>query len=77
MNAAMAARPWLAHTQYQYAHMLIARSAAGDIKRARILLDEAATLSRQLGMRSLQTRISDLSPKAAEPVDKTDECLPA
>jgi tetratricopeptide (TPR) repeat protein len=60
MNAAMGAKPWLASTQYQYAHMLLARSAAGDIKRARILLDDAATMSRQLGMRSLETRIAAL-----------------
>ena len=72
MNAAMAARPWLAHTQYQYAHMLLARSAgaaagaaaAGDVERARILLDEAATLARQLGMRSLETRIAALTGQA-------------
>ena len=65
MNAAMGAKPWLAHTQYQYAHMLLARSAAGDIRRARILLDEAATLSRQLGVRSLETRIAAARPQAA------------
>jgi hypothetical protein len=29
-----------------------------------MLLEDASTLARQLGMRSLQTRISDLSPKA-------------
>jgi uncharacterized protein HemY len=58
MNSRMDARPWLAHTQYQYAHMLLARSAAGDIERARRLLDEAETSSRQLGMRSLESRIA-------------------
>jgi tetratricopeptide (TPR) repeat protein len=59
MNSRMGARPWLAHTQYQYAHMLLARSAAGDIERARILLEEAETISRQLGMGSLESRIAD------------------
>jgi tetratricopeptide (TPR) repeat protein len=58
MNTRMGARPWLAHSQYQYASMLLARSAAGDIERARRLLDEADTISRQLGMRSLETRIA-------------------
>ena len=38
--------------------------AAGDSERARILLDDASTIARQLGMRSLETRISDLSRKA-------------
>ncbi len=77
MNARMGAKPWLAHTQFQYARMLLARSVPGDVERARILLDDARTIARQLGMRSLETRISDVSRKAAEPVDKTDEWLPA
>jgi tetratricopeptide (TPR) repeat protein len=83
MNAAMGAKPWLAHTQFQYARMLLARPAPGDAERARaraqakILLDDARTIARQLGMRSLQTRISDLSLNAAEPLDQTDEPLPA
>ena len=58
MNAAMGAKPWLAHTQFQYAHMLLERSTDGDIERARILLDESDTLTQQLGMRLLQTRIA-------------------
>jgi eukaryotic-like serine/threonine-protein kinase len=58
MNARMGAKPWLAHTQFHYAHMLLERCRAGDIERARILLDESETLSRQLGMRSLETRIA-------------------
>ena len=77
MNARMGAKPWLAHTQFQYARMLLARSAPRDVERAKILLDDACTIARQLGMRSLETRISDVSRKAAEPVDKTDEWLPA
>jgi tetratricopeptide (TPR) repeat protein len=58
MNARMGAKPWLAHTQFQYAHMLLARSAPGDIERARVLLNDAWTIARQLGMRSLETRIA-------------------
>jgi tetratricopeptide (TPR) repeat protein len=58
MNAAMGAKPWLAHTQFQYAHMLLQRSIAGDVERARTLLDESETISRQLGMRLLETRIA-------------------
>jgi hypothetical protein len=41
-----------------------------------MLLEDASTIARQLGMRSLETRISDVSRKATEPVDKTDEWLP-
>ena len=62
MNARMGAKPWLAHTQFQYA-MLLERSIAADIERARILLDESETISRQLGMRSLETRIATASAK--------------
>ena len=58
MNARMGAKPWLAHTQFQYAHMLLERCAAGDSGRARTLLDESETLSRQLGMRSLEAQIA-------------------
>src|SRR6185295_15586503 len=46
MNAKMGAKPWLAHTQFQYAHMLLQRSRGGDIERARKLLDESETISR-------------------------------
>jgi tetratricopeptide (TPR) repeat protein len=76
MNARMGAKPWLAHTQFQYARMLIARSAPTDVERAMILLDGARTIARQLGMRSLETRVSDVSRKATESVDRTDEWLP-
>src|SRR6185369_5334806 len=41
MNARMGAKPWLAHTQFQYARMLLARSASEEVERARVLLDDA------------------------------------
>jgi tetratricopeptide (TPR) repeat protein len=65
MNARMGAKPWLAHTQFQYAHMLLKRSTAGDIDRARLLLDESETIARQLGMRSLETQIGTAMRQAA------------
>src|SRR5688500_10665388 len=64
MNARMGTKPWLAHTQFQYARMLLERSIAGDIERARTLLDESETISRQLGMRSLETRIATVRRQA-------------
>jgi DNA-binding CsgD family transcriptional regulator len=57
MNAGMGARPWLAHTQHQYAVMLLARRQPGDCERATVLLDAALALSRALGMRALEARI--------------------
>ena len=58
MNARMGAKPWLAHTQFQYAHMLLKQGNTGDMERPGKLLDEAETIARQLGMRSLETRIA-------------------
>ena len=49
-NAAMGARPWLAHTETDYARMLYARNGRGDRQRARALLDAARRTYRELGM---------------------------
>jgi DNA-binding CsgD family transcriptional regulator len=58
MNTQMGARPWLAHTQYQYAMMLLARSQPGDDEPAMALLDEALITARALEMRALEERLS-------------------
>jgi len=58
MNARMDARTWLAHTQQQYATMLLARNNSGDRERAIELLDAALTTARELGMRALEEHIS-------------------
>jgi len=50
MNAAMGARPSVAHTQHDYAQMLIQRGHAGDAEHARELLTAAAATYRELGM---------------------------
>ena len=55
-NARMGARPWLAHTQADYARMLIARDGTGDRVRARELLDAARSIYRELGMESWAAR---------------------
>ena len=58
MNARMGARPWLAHTQHQYAVMLLARHQPGDRDKAMSLLQEALTTARELGMHALERRIA-------------------
>ncbi|HXN84597.1 MAG TPA: hypothetical protein VN867_00940, partial [Candidatus Binataceae bacterium] len=58
MNARMEARPWLAHTQEQYAAMLIARHQSGDRDNAAALLDAALATTHELGMRALEERIA-------------------
>jgi tetratricopeptide (TPR) repeat protein len=62
MNAAMDARPWLAHTQYHYACMLLSRDRAGDSGKAAPLLRDALATARELGMLALEQRIASGSP---------------
>jgi class 3 adenylate cyclase/tetratricopeptide (TPR) repeat protein len=57
MNARIGAKPWLAHTQHEYAAMLLARGQPGDRTQARSLLDEALAISRALGMTSLVEKV--------------------
>jgi DNA-binding CsgD family transcriptional regulator len=57
MNARMGARPWLAHTQYQYAIMFLTRSQPGDGEQATSLLDKALITARELGMPALEKRL--------------------
>jgi tetratricopeptide (TPR) repeat protein len=52
MNERIGARPWLAHAQDDYAQMLRRRGEAGDTDKARLLLDNARTAYRELGMSS-------------------------
>jgi hypothetical protein len=58
MNTRMDARPWLAHTQNQYAAMLLARALPGDRDKAAALLDSALATARELGMHALEERIT-------------------
>jgi DNA-binding NarL/FixJ family response regulator len=58
MNTRMGARPWLAHTQHQYAVMLLARHQPGDRDQAMSLLHEALATARALGMHALEGRIT-------------------
>jgi tetratricopeptide (TPR) repeat protein len=52
-NARMGARPWVAHTQLNYAKMLLARDSAGDRERALALLDEALDAAQEMGMKKV------------------------
>jgi eukaryotic-like serine/threonine-protein kinase len=49
-NKRMGARPWVAHTQEDYARMLLERDAAGDAEKAQELLAAALATYRGLGM---------------------------
>jgi predicted ATPase/class 3 adenylate cyclase len=50
MSVQMGARPYLAHTQRDYARMLIARDVPGDRDKAFRLLTEAIAMYREIGM---------------------------
>jgi DNA-binding CsgD family transcriptional regulator len=80
MNARMGARPWLAHTQHDYATMLLRRSQPGDHKKATALLDVALATARELGMRALEARLTGQleqpPPPAPAPPDLPDPLSP-
>jgi tetratricopeptide (TPR) repeat protein len=61
MNERMGARPWLAHTQTDYAQMLAARDDPGDRERAKELLDQALATYRELRMVSYAARAAALA----------------
>jgi DNA-binding SARP family transcriptional activator/tetratricopeptide (TPR) repeat protein len=60
LNAKMAARPWVAHTEENFARMLLARGEPGDADRARDLVEQALATYRNLGMDPHAARASDL-----------------
>ena len=57
MDEKMNAAPWVAHTQYQYAGMLLRQGKREDAERANQLIDKALDTAQKLGMHGLQARI--------------------
>jgi len=57
LDERMHAWPWLAHTQFEFAALLLSRGRAEDRKRARMLLSTAAETAAQLGMSALQKQV--------------------
>jgi tetratricopeptide (TPR) repeat protein len=57
MNAPTEAPPWLAHTQHQYAAMLLMRNRPGDRERAVEMFEAALAAARGLGMNELAERV--------------------
>ena len=55
-NQRLGSPPWVAHTQDDYARMLVERGAPGDLERAEQLLDGAIVTYRELGMQSYEAR---------------------
>jgi len=77
LNAKIGARLPLAHTQHDYAMMLLARDQAGDRQRALTLLRQALESARTLGMVALEHRVAarleNLGPARTAVVAVTDD----
>lgn len=56
MNVRMRALPSVAHTQHDYARMLLTRNAPGDGARAAALLNQARVAAQDMGMMALAER---------------------
>jgi len=65
-NARLRSRPWVAHTQHDYARMLIARGELGDRDEALELLARASQTARELAMKSLLDKTEGLERSVGE-----------
>lgn len=61
-NTRLGARPFIAHTQHEYANLLLRRARPEDQGRARQMLDQAATTAVGIGMTRLAEQIDGLRP---------------
>ncbi|ESY03927.1 MULTISPECIES: adenylate/guanylate cyclase domain-containing protein [unclassified Mesorhizobium] len=57
MNAASESRPWLAHSQAEYANLLMKKGSKKAIERAMSLSEQASVTAAELGMVRLQKRL--------------------
>jgi tetratricopeptide (TPR) repeat protein len=64
MNARIRAKVWVAHTQHNYARMLLARGAPGDRDKAAALATTALATARQVGMKPLEEQLVSLMAEA-------------
>ena len=66
-NAAIGARPWVAHAKADHARVLLTRQAPGDREHAGDLLREALAIHEQLGMTASAAKVSMLLEQARAP----------
>jgi len=62
----MGAQSFVAHTQYDYARMLLARNQPGDQGKAQEFLVQALTTAQELGMKGLEDKIQSLKSKVQD-----------
>ena len=75
-NAAIGARPWVAHAKADHARVLLARQAPGDRAHAGDLLREALAIHEQLRMNASANRVAALLAEAAAPPPETRRTPP-
>ena len=63
MYTKLNARSYVAHTQSDYARMLLIRAQPGDVTKARELLDLALATAQELGMARLESQVQGLKSK--------------
>jgi DNA-binding SARP family transcriptional activator/tetratricopeptide (TPR) repeat protein len=74
MNTRMGAKPWVAHTEHDYAHMLAARDQPGDRRRALELTARALEGYRSLSMDTFSAEVAQLDRALkAAPAARPDE----
>jgi hypothetical protein len=66
-NAAIGARPWIAHAKADHARVLLTRQAPGDRESACDLLREALAIHEQLGMTASADKVTALLAESAAP----------
>src|SRR5262249_47106701 len=64
MNPRIRARIWVAHTQHDYARMLVARDQPGDREKAAALAAQALATAREVGMKPLEADVLELQAAA-------------
>jgi tetratricopeptide (TPR) repeat protein len=64
VNTRIRARIWVAHTQHDYARMLVARDRPGDRERATALAAQALATAREVGMKPLEASVVTLQTTA-------------
>ncbi|WP_415901340.1 helix-turn-helix transcriptional regulator [Neptuniibacter sp. QD29_5] len=70
MNARQGAKPWLAHSQFEYAKMLIERGAEGDKQKSLKLLASALDTANDIGMKGLVSSISNMNSQVSVAIEK-------
>lgn len=77
MNTRIGARPWIAHTQHEYARMLVTRNDNGDREHASELLAQALATAHELGMPRLEEKVKLLVASQTETRDWRLETSPS